>query len=56
MEDKMTKRAYLDLAKTMKLDWLRACAANPSEAMRPIHVKLILLAMRHKEREVTIAS
>lgn len=45
----MTKRAYFNLAMRQRLSWLYACAANPSPAMRPVHVALILLAIRRKE-------
>lgn len=45
-EVKMSKHQYLNLCMRQTPDYLLACAADPSKYMRPIHVKLIRIALR----------
>ena len=44
----MTRRKYFDLCMGQPLEWLKACASNPSEGMNQRHVMLCLLAIRKK--------
>ena len=44
----ITKANYLAACMNQSTDWLRACLANPSPAMRPIHTRIIRLALRKK--------
>ena len=46
----MSKQQYLALGLSMPLEWLRDCAARPSPYMRPIHLALVKIAVRRKER------
>lgn len=46
----MSKREYLRLAMTMPSDYLRECINNPSPYMRPIHVAILKIALRHKAK------
>lgn len=41
-----TKRGFLALCMEMKLGYLLATLADPSAYMRPIHFKLIRIALR----------
>jgi hypothetical protein len=45
---KTSKSKYLELCMTQDSDWLRACAADPSKYMRPIHLALIRIALRRR--------
>lgn len=42
------KREYMNLAMRQPLEWLEHCASNPGPYMRPIHVRMIRLAIRYK--------
>lgn len=46
----MNKRQYLSLCMSQSENWLRLCASEPSPYMRPIHLALIRLAIRRKQR------
>lgn len=46
----MSKQKYLSLALSLPVEWLRDCAAKPSPHMRPIHLALVRIAVRRKER------
>ena len=43
----MTKRAYYNLCLRQPITWLQYCVANPGPYQRPIHIKLIRLAIRN---------
>lgn len=48
---KTYKRTYFDLAMQQPADYLRAVLRNPNYPyMRPIHLALIALALRHKQK------
>jgi hypothetical protein len=49
MKQPNVKREYFKSCMHMSKDWLKESAANPSPYMKPIHVKLQLLAIRRKE-------
>jgi len=44
----MTKREYLNLCMTQSESYLLQCLKQPSIGMRPIHLALIRIALRHK--------
>ena len=44
----ITKSNYLAACMNQSTDWLRACLADPSTSMRPIHARIIRLALRKK--------
>ena len=44
----ITKSNYLAACMNQSVDWLRACLANPSPSMRPVHARIIRLALRKK--------
>jgi len=44
----MTKSKYIELAMKQPIHWLISCANDPSNHMRPIHVKLLKIAIRRK--------
>jgi hypothetical protein len=46
----MTKRQYHDLCVRQSLAWLQQCLAHPNAAMKPIHIKLVRLAIRNRSR------
>lgn len=45
----MSVTRYYSLAMMQSVGWLRECMANPSTGMRAIHVRIIRLAIAHKE-------
>ena len=46
----MSKQQYLTRCLSMPLEWLKDCAASPSPYMRPIHLALVKIAIKRKER------
>jgi len=44
----MTKSEYVESAMKQPIQWLINCANDPSDHMRPIHVKLLKIAIRRK--------
>ena len=44
----MTNYRYFAACMNQSANWLRACLANPSPSMRPIHTRIIRLALRKK--------
>lgn len=44
----MTNRAYLSVCMDRTADYLQSSLANPSRYMRPIHLRIIRLALRKK--------
>jgi len=43
----MNKRQYLGLLLKQSPEWIRQSMNNPTEYMRPIHIKLHALALRN---------
>ena len=44
----MTDRRYFEGCMALSAEWLRACLANPSTGMRPVHLALMRLALLRK--------
>lgn len=42
----MSRRRYVAIASTLPIDWLIACAADPSAHMTPAHARLLRVAIR----------